>query len=132
MPLSEWVAFAAAGAFVICGLIIVGRAGGKPAKSDWMFPALFGLAFFGWSVFAIINEGPTGFWPEHVRNLWGNQIWFDLLLAVTAAWVVMAPRAKGLGMNVYLWFLLSASLGSIGLMAALSRFLFLKARDEEA
>jgi len=45
----------------------------------------------------VIREAPLGFWVEHPRHLWGNQIWFDLLLAAGVAWALLVPRARRLG-----------------------------------
>ena len=40
------------------------------------------MLFLGWSLYTIASEGFFAFWGEHTRNAWGNQIWFDLLIAV--------------------------------------------------
>ena len=97
-------------------------------NNAWTIPALFCALFFAWSLGAVVGEGPLGFWPEHVRNMWGNQIWFDLLLAIGVAFFLIAPEAKRLGMSVPAWLVFITATGSIGLTAMLARFLFLKER----
>ncbi len=92
----------------------------NPAE-DWRFPAFVSFLFLAYSGFTVYQEGPTGFWVEHTRNFWGNQIWFDLLLFASAALFFMVPRAKKLGMNLFFWIPLAIATGSIGLMAMLAR-----------
>jgi hypothetical protein len=95
---------------------------GKP----WWAPALLCAAFLGFSLYAMVTEGPVGFWPEHVRNNWGNQIFIDLLIAATVAFTLLVPRARAVGMKPLLWFALIACTGSIGLLAMVARCLFLE------
>lgn len=76
--------------------------------------------------------GPFGFWPEHVRNAWGNQIWFDLLLSVGMAFALLAPRARAQGMRLVPWFIAVACTGSVGLLAMGARYLFLCENQPDA
>jgi hypothetical protein len=99
-----------------------------PIKTIWILPAILMCLFFGWTLFAVISEGPIGFWAEHTRNLWGNQIWFDLLLAAGTAWALIAPRAKAQRMKLFLWLGLILATGSIGILAMVARLLFLEQR----
>lgn len=95
-------------------------------KGSWLFPAALSLIFLLFSLQAVFVEGPLGFWPEHTRNLWGNQIWFDLLLAVGAGWFFIVPQAKALGMRLLPWLALILMTGCIGLMAMIARMLYLR------
>jgi uncharacterized membrane protein len=97
-------------------------------RSAWIFPAGLSLLFIAWSLFAMSTEGSLGFWTEHTRNRWGNQIWFDLLLAVSVSWSLFVPRAKARQMNIYPWLIFIICTGSIGLLTAISRLLFLEER----
>lgn len=119
----------AAAAFVLMG---VWQALRNPPNNvppgAWRVPAVLSAAFFGWSLVAISTEGPVGFWPEHVRNNWGNQIWFDLLLGVGTAFILLLPRLRAVAMRPLPWFLLIAATGSIGLLATLARCLYLEGR----
>jgi ABC-type antimicrobial peptide transport system permease subunit len=114
----------AAGIFLLAGLYQT--VGGARIKHIWVFPAVLSLVFLAFSLCAVIIEGPLGFWTEHTRNLWGNQIWFDLLLGVGIAWFFIAPQAKSVGMNTILWFFLILSTGGIGLTAMTARLLYLQ------
>lgn len=97
-------------------------------KHNWIVPALFSFLFLAFSIVSIIAEGPLGFWPEHTRNLWGNQIWFDLLLAACIGWFLIVPRAKALGMKLLPWGLIVLSSGCIGFTAMVARMLYLQER----
>ncbi|OWL94717.1 hypothetical protein CBQ26_14455 [Deinococcus indicus] len=98
------------------------------ATGPWIIPAVLAALFLGFSLYAGVNEGATGFWPEHVRNLWGNQIWFDLLLAASVALYLLIPKARALGINPLPWAVLSVATGSIGLLAFLSFVLWKQGR----
>ena len=105
---------------------------GRRVKNSWLFPAGLSLLFLLFSVNAAVTEGPTGFWVEHTRNLWGNQIWFDLLLAAGIGWFLIAPQAKALGMRLPLWLVLVVGTGCIGFLAMVARMLYLKERSNAA
>lgn len=101
-------------------------AGSPVQKGSWAFPAALSAALLSWSLVSIVTEGPFGFWTEHTRNLWGNQIWFDLLLATGIAWTLIVPRAKSLGMRLFPWFVFVLCSGSIGFLAMMARYLYLR------
>lgn len=107
-------------------LILVVAALRRPAP--WQVFAVLGAGFAGWSILAVITEGPLGFWPEHIRNAWGNQIWFDLLLAATIGWTVLVPRLRAVGMRPAPWLVFVMCTGSIGLCATIARCLYLERR----
>ncbi len=115
-------------AFVLFAVYLI-QIKANPAE-DWRLPALVSLMFLAYSGFTVYQEGPTGFWVEHTRNFWGNQIWFDLLLFASAALFFMVPRAKKLGMNLFFWIPLAIATGSIGLMAMLARIFYLSKGPE--
>lgn len=98
-------------------------------RGIWILPAALSLAFFVLSMCTVWTEGPTGFWVEHTRNLWGNQIWFDLLLGVSIGWLLIVPHAKELGMRLPIWLLLVVATGNIGFMAMLARMLWLREKS---
>jgi hypothetical protein len=103
-----------------------------PGPQAWIAAATLGTAFAGWSLYAIVTGGPFGFWVEHTRNVWAVQIWFDLLLAATCALVFMVPEARRLGMRPLPWVALVLCSGAIGLMAMLTRILYLRRTDRNA
>lgn len=108
-----------------CGTC-AGRVGGRA----WIVPASLSAAFAAFSVFVVVQEGPLGFWTEHIRNGWGNQIFIDLLLAATTALLMGAERARAAKMRLQLWVVLVIATGSIGLMAFLARLWYLE-RDRQ-
>lgn len=102
------------------------KSNGRAPKNAWMIAVFFCLALTAWTIPAVISEGPLGFIPAHSQSLWGNQVWFDLLMALTMAWVLILPRAKVLGMKLPLWLLFILCSGSIGFSAMLARMLYLE------
>lgn len=129
MDLTDWAPLAAALILLVIVLSATFRtAPAQISKSAWIVPAIISAGFFAWSLMAVVTEGPFGFWPEHTRNLWGNQIWFDLLIAVGIGWVLIVPAAKGVGMKLPLWLILVLSTGCIGVSAMFARLRYLQAR----
>ncbi|HMV45660.1 MAG TPA: hypothetical protein PK079_20345 [Leptospiraceae bacterium] len=103
----------------------------EKSKIGWIFPAFLSLLFFSYSVFTVSQEGPIGFWVEHTRNFWGNQIWFDLLLAASIGWYFILPKARELKMNLPFWAFAIVATGSIGFTAMVSRLLYLEEKREK-
>jgi uncharacterized membrane protein len=99
-----------------------------PQRSRWIVPAVLSGAFLGFSLLAVWYEGPIGFWRVHSVSLWGNQVWFDLLLAVAIAWTLILPRARAAGMRPAPWVLLVVASGCIGLLAMPARLWSLEQR----
>lgn len=116
------IAALAAVVFVAAGVLVARHHTQDP--QGWAVPAAIGAAFAAWSVYAVIDGGPFGFWPEHISNAWEVQIWFDLLLAVGAAWYLLQPRLRHHGIAPLPWFALVVATGSIGLLAVLTRLLY--------
>ncbi len=111
--------------FLSYGLYMSLRTAGEE-NPQWPIPAFLSALFLCFSIYTMTMEGAMGFAVEHTRNLWGNQITFDLLLAVGAALYFAIPRAKVLGMQPLLWLALVASTGSIGLLAMVARIVYLE------
>ncbi|WP_371398029.1 hypothetical protein [Fretibacter rubidus] len=99
--------------------------GDQSRNIRWTIPAAFGVAFFAFSLLAVITEGPLGFWANHTQDFWGNQVWLDLLLAIGIAWCALVPKAKTMGMKLPFWLIFIMCSGSIGLLAMFSRWLYL-------
>lgn len=119
-------ALAAGAAFIVVAAVIARDTGSATRPRRWWLPAGLAVVFAGFSVVTWLREGIGGFWVEHTRNLWGNQIWFDLLLAVGVAWALLVPRARRVGMPPWPWLVAVACTGSIGLCAMLVRTLYLE------
>ena len=103
-----------------------------PTRRKWILPAILSVLFLVLSLVAATTGGGSGFWTEHIRNFWGNQIWVDLLLAVGIGWFLVVPQAKKAGMSVLPWFILIVLTGSIGFTAMIARLLYLQEKVELA
>jgi hypothetical protein len=103
----------------------------KPKTESWIWPLLASLVFLVYSAFTISVEGPLGFWAHHTMDFWGNQIWFDLIIGIATAFLLLLERLKAQKMNPVLWLLLILAGGSIGLLAMVSRLLYLEAGKTE-
>ncbi len=114
--------------FMAAGAVLAWRRPAVSAQQVWMAPAALSLLFLIWSTYAVLTGGPLGFWPLHTQNAWANQIWFDLLLSLGVGFAMLAPGSRALGMRVGLWFLLILCTGSVGMLAMLARYLFLRER----
>lgn len=120
------IAATAAAAFLLT--ITYLTVGARSLRRAWLVPAAAAAAFLVFSLYAVATEGLTGVWQEHVRSAWGNQIWIDLLLAVTIGWYLILPRARSAGMNPAVWLPLILLTGCIGFLAMLSRLTCLEQR----
>ena len=111
-------------------LLIGGMAVAALRRSgSWLVPAGIMALFLAWSLYTVAVEGPLGFWPNHTANAWGNQVWFDLLIAIGIGWTLLLPRARAVGMRPLPWALLIQCSGCIGLAAMLSRCCYLEQRQ---
>ena len=131
LSLYEFLPSVALGLFLLVTSAVILRAGDR-RSNVWLLPASLSAVFLAWSVFALVSEGLSGVWLEHSRNAWGNQIWFDLLLAIGTAWALLLPRSRAAGMQAWPWFALIVCTGSVGLLAMLARCLFLENRRSPA
>ncbi len=116
----------AGGLFIIFGLYVATKDDRKMPRI-WLFPAALSLLFLLFSLHTIMTEGLFGFWTEHTtRNFWGNQIWFDLLMALGIGWFLAVPQAKAIGMRPLPWLILIVFTGSIGFAAMMARLLYVQ------
>jgi hypothetical protein len=115
-----------AGAIAVILGIALGR-GGAPAR-PWLLPAGLGAAFLLFSAVTVAREGLLQFWVNHTANLAGNQVWFDLLIAVGIAFWLIAPRARAVGMALLPWAVAVVATASIALLPMLARLVWLEQR----
>ncbi|WP_353226605.1 hypothetical protein [Novosphingobium sp.] len=123
MPASLYQ-FAPAVAVVV--LVIAAMVTGLRPIHSWLVPGTVCGLFAGWSIFTVAIEGPFGFWANHTQNAWGNQVWFDLLIAIGIGWALILPRAHAAGMHRWPWLALILCTGCIGFSAMLARCLYLE------
>ncbi len=103
-----------------------------PKVGSPMIAAVLSGAFAGYTAVTIANEGVMPVIINHTSNLWGVQVWWDLLFAVALCLFLAAPRARKVGMNLPLWTVLVVSTASIGLLAMLARLFWLEQQAESA
>jgi hypothetical protein len=118
----------AAGLFVVNAIYLARSR--TESGLHWHVPLVLSGAFLAFSLWTVAAEGPMGFWPNHTVNLWGNQVWIDLLLAITIGWTLILPRARAVHMNTGGWLAAIILSGSIAFLAMLGRLLFLEARAD--
>lgn len=117
-------------AAVALAVVMVGATlrDGRRSGHQWVWPAMLACCFAAWTAHAVLAGGPTGFWAEHQRGAWGNQIWFDLLIAIGIGWTLILPRARAVHMRPCPWLIVIVCTGCIGLSAMLARLLWLEDR----
>ena len=91
-----------------------------------MLAAMLSAGFGAFTAVTIFKEGVMPVWLNHTSNLWGVQVWWDLLFSLGIACFFIVPRARAQGMNVALWLLFVALTASIGLLAMVARLFWLE------
>ncbi|MBK9432149.1 MAG: hypothetical protein IPN50_06960 [Sphingomonadales bacterium] len=76
----------------------------------------------------LLAEGLMQFWFNHVANLAGNQVWFDLLIAVSISFYLIVPRARAVGMKPLPWGIAVFATASVALLPMVARLLWLEKR----
>lgn len=129
--LTPYLALFAGG--LVAALIAVGWVLAKPQTigSPAIAAALSG-GFAAYSGVTIWAEGLVPVLINHTSNLWGVQVWWDLLFSLTVALFLIAPRARAQGMNLPLWTLFIVATASIGLLAMCARLFWLERAKAEA
>lgn len=116
----------AAGGLVVAAIAII---------AIWLRPGMPGNAALaaalaaGFAAFTGITVWSEGVFPvvlNHTTNLWGVQVWWDLLFSLGIAFFLIVPRARAQGMNVPLWTLFILATASIGLLAMCARLFWLE------
>ncbi|WP_073977704.1 hypothetical protein, partial [Erythrobacter donghaensis] len=89
-----------------CAVIGILSAALRPgARGNVVLGVVLSAAFGTYTAITIAREGVMPVIVNHTANLWGVQVWWDLLSALTIAMVLIAPRAKAAGMNLLPWTL---------------------------
>jgi hypothetical protein len=131
MTSTELLAILAALLFLVTAVAITLRDGASTPQL-WLLPATLSATLLGFSLVTVASEGPVALWEAHSKDLWANQIWFDLLLAIGTAWALIVPRARALGMRPLPWLALIVGTGSVGLLAMAARMLYLQNSTDRA
>jgi hypothetical protein len=118
---------------LVCAVAGIIRAALRPgARGNVTLAAVLSASFAAYTAFTIAREGVMTVVVNHTFNLWGLQVWWDLLSAVTIAMVLIAPRAKAAGMNLLPWTLFVLATASIGLFAMCARLFWLEQAQSQA
>ena len=100
---------------------------GGVQENPWIAAAL-ATWFIFFSAVPIVQEGYLGFIPNHTQDLWGTQVWYDLIICVVISLVFIVPRARAVGMRVPLWVVAVALTASICLLPMVARLFWLERR----
>jgi hypothetical protein len=118
------LAYAAAAIIIL--MVALGR-GASPALR-WGLPAATGALLVVFSLWTVAEEGLIQFWINHTTTLAGVQVWFDLVIAVAISFVLIAPRARAVGMPLLPWAIAVIATASVALLPMLARLFWLEAR----
>lgn len=88
--------------------------------------AALAAGFAAYTAGTIYAEGLLVVLTNQTSNLWGVQVWWDLLIAVAIGLFLIAPRARAQGMNLPLWIVFVVATASIGLLAMAARLFWLE------
>lgn len=123
--LSPHANLALAGLIVVIPIIAY-LAISEKLKESALIAAALSAGFAAYTAVTIWSEGFMPVIINHTVNLWGVQVWYDLLMAVSIALLFVVPRARKAGMMVPLWVLFVGATASIGLMAMVARLFWLE------
>lgn len=132
MPTELTPFLALAGGGLVVGVIaivaILMRLG---AAGNAVLAATLSAGFMAFTAVTIANEGVFPVILNHTSNLWGVQVWWDLLFSLGVAFFLIAPRARAQGMNLLPWTLFILATASIGLLAMCARLFWLEQTKSE-
>lgn len=94
----------------------------------WALPATLGALFLVFSLVTLAQDGLLQFWVNHTTNFAGNQVWFDLVMAIAIAFYLIAPRARAVGMPLLPWGIAVIATACIALLPMLARLVWLEQR----
>jgi len=120
--------FLASGGIVAAVAVLLYVLSGSPKVGSAILAAALSAGFAAYTAVTIAQEGVVLVWTNHTQNLWGVQVWWDLLFAVGIAAFFIAPRARTAGMNLLPWLLFVGATASIGLLAMVARLFWLERR----
>lgn len=124
--LTPFLALAAGGlVFAVAAILMIAARRGAPGNA-----LLAGALSAGFAAFTAVTIATEGVFPvilNHTSNLWGVQVWYDLLFSLSVATFLILPRARAQGMNLPLWVAFILLSASIGLLAMAARLFWLEA-----
>ena len=114
---------------VTIAVIVIATA--KDRTGSAALAAALAAGFGALTAVTIWSEGVWLVVENHTLNLWGIQVWYDLLFSVSIALFFVLPRARAAGMNVLPWIVFVALTASIGLLAMVARLFWLERHAKE-
>ncbi|MBU7580733.1 MAG: hypothetical protein KAF27_09705 [Porphyrobacter sp.] len=112
---------------MICAVVAVVVIAARPAApGNALLAGALSAGFAAFTAVTIASEGVFPVMLNHTSNLWGVQVWWDLLFALGIATFLILPRARAAGMNVPLWVAFILATASIGLLAMAARLFWLE------
>ncbi|MGR3514989.1 MAG: hypothetical protein ACU0GG_19685 [Paracoccaceae bacterium] len=115
----------------LSAIVLVLRIATGARASDsvrWALPATLGALFLIFSLVTLAQDGLLQFWVNHTTNFAGNQVWFDLVMAIAIAFYLIAPRARAVGMPLLPWGIAVVATACIALLPMLARLVWLEQR----
>lgn len=123
--LTPFIALAGGGlVFAVAAILSIALRPGAPGQA-----LLAGALAAGFAAFSAVTIATEGVFPvvlNHTSNLWGVQVWWDLLLSLSVAFFLIVPRARAAGMSIWPWTLFILATASIGLLAMCARLFWLE------
>lgn len=123
--LTPFLALAGGGLiFGAAAIIAIALRPGAPGSA-----LLAGALAAGFAAFTAVTIAAEGVIPvvlNHTGNLWGVQVWWDLLFSLSVAFFLILPRARAVGMTLMPWTIFVLATASIGLLAMAARLFWLE------
>ena len=116
---------ALAGAIIITPIVVY-LAIAKKLSQNAVLAASLSAGFAAFTAVTMWSEGIMPLISNHTVNLWGVQVWYDLLISVAIALFFVIPRARNVNMVVPLWVVFVGLTASIGLLAMIARLFWLE------
>ncbi len=96
-------------------------------KSYWPIALTVCVAFAAFTAWVIAHAGFGGLFALYEVNAWTVQLTADLVCALVAGLVFVAPRARRAGVGMAPFVVLTVLTGSIGFLALVARVLYREA-----
>lgn len=80
-------------------------------------PLIVLIAFTTYSVIVAVEHGPLGFLAVLSAGGWSTQVFLDLMLTLTAFFVLAAPDAQKRRIKLWPFAIAALLLGSVGVLA---------------
>jgi hypothetical protein len=125
--LTPFIALAGGGlACAVAAVVFITLRPGAPGNA--VLAGALAAGFAAFSAVTIATEGVLPVVLNHTSNLWGVQVWWDLLFSLAVATFLILPRARAAGMSLWPWVLFILATASIGLLAMCARLFWLESR----